>query len=222
MKFKKIAGMLVLVALLIGMTFGITSCEHIAPSASDYIDQLEQGDEDNGQDNGDNEGDEDNGENGDDDRKVEGDITISGDLDFIYTHLLLDGEESIYYEPDLELEPATKDSSFTPLDEKIVHLDSSLTREEFKKTIEIMEDIGYKVLDSMFELNAVLIEKPEELDKISAIVTIPNVESKQTNNVLNRNTNYKIPDDENFHKQYSYSKRNAKNDGGVCQLSCRI
>ena len=84
--------------------------------------------------------------------------------------------------------------------EKIIHLDSGLSRSE---AIAKVEGMGYKALDFMPELDAILVKVPDSAG-VSAMNSSNDIDSSQPNHIFTTQ-DYVIPNDENFSRQWGAS-----------------
>ena len=88
--------------------------------------------------------------------------------------------------------------------EMIIHLNSGLSKSE---AIAKVEEMGYKALDFMPELDAVLVEIPGDAS-VSAMSSTSNnsseIQSSQPNHIFTTQ-DYLIPNDENFSRQWAAS-----------------
>ncbi|MFW6029446.1 MAG: S8 family serine peptidase, partial [Halanaerobiales bacterium] len=127
-------------------------------------------------------------------------VNINGDLNFIYQSSNISSNNTAF-----KTSSSIDNSGFVEdTGEIIVRLDSSLNFDEFQNTIKSLENSGYKIIDSMFELHAVLVKKPVSLNKISSLTDFHNIVEEYTNGSIKKDLyfDHKIPNDERFSEQW--------------------
>jgi len=88
--------------------------------------------------------------------------------------------------------------------QKIIHLNSGLSKSE---AIAKVEEMGYRALDFMPELDAILVEIPDNGARVSAMSSAESssdIRSSQPNHIFTTQ-DYVIPNDDNFSRQWAAS-----------------
>ncbi|MBF8437731.1 peptidase S8 [Halanaerobiaceae bacterium Z-7014] len=88
--------------------------------------------------------------------------------------------------------------------EMIIHLNSGLSKSE---AIDKVEEMGYRALDFMPELDAILVEVPDNGARVSAMSSAESssdIRSSQPNHIFTTQ-DYVIPNDDNFSRQWAAS-----------------